>query len=224
MTRLELVQRLASEATGGAGPSSTLNQIYESKRLVNWIDDAYEHVQNLFTNWKFLRADFSFNTSATVSNYTSVSIPLPELNLWIDDSFKCYLTSDGVNVERELDYWAWEDFRRIYLFGANRTVPGPPMSFTIKPDNSLLFWPVPDNIYTITGEYYKRPQLLVADADEPLIPARYQKILVWWALQLYAGFSNAPEKYATGKEQYGILLQKLVLNQVPDIKIAGPLV
>jgi hypothetical protein len=224
MNRLSLAQRLASEATGSTGPTSTLNQTYESGRLVNWIDDAYRHVQTLFTNWQFLRRNFTFHTLPHIQTYDKVTIPLPELSLWIPDTLKVYKTAAGVGTEIELQYWNWDDFRRIYLYGANQLVENMPVYFTIKPDKSLMFWPTPEADYTISGEYYMRAQKMLDDDDEPVFAEEYQLIIVWWALQLYAGFANASEKYATGKEQYGIILQKLTLDQLPEVKLAGPLV
>lgn len=224
MNRLELVQRLALEATRSAGPSTTIGQTYENGRFVKWIDTAYEDIQNLTQTWNFLRDDFSFNTIASVQNYTSDSIPLAELGTWDEDSFKSYLTSSGVNGEIELSYIPWEEFRRIYMLGANQSTEGMPVYFTIKPDNSVSFWPVPDDEYTISGEYWKRAQVMDANDDEPLIPQQFQMIIVWKALMYYGHDAPAPEKYTAGEANYQRMLQKLELHQLPKIQLGGPLI
>lgn len=226
MNKLELAQRLAMEATRGAGPSTTTGQTYENGRFVKWIETAYETIQNLKRSWEFLRTDFSFNTIASVQNYTKASIPLEELGSWRFgcESFKCYLTSTGVAGETWLQYYPWEDFRRLYMFGSNQSIEGRPIYFTIKPNKSVSLWPIPDAEYTISGEYFKRAQTLDEDGDEPLIPDQYHMIIVWLALMYYGQDAAAPEKFTAGQLNYKMILSQLINDQLPEFEIDGGLV
>lgn len=58
---------------------------------------------------------------------------------------------------------------------------GVPTGYTLA-SGGLLLTPVPDNSYTLTLAYYKRPTTLVDDTDVPLINADYYDLMVTYAL------------------------------------------
>lgn len=207
----------------GTGPATTVAQVGEYGRIVEWIESAYQKIQNLHPNWDFLRADFSFATAASTANYTKTTAGVAELGTWKTDTFRCYLTASGVSDQQEIDYVPWAEFRESYSLGSLSTQEGRPDLFTIKPDQSVTFWPIPNDIYTVTGEYFKRAQTLSADASEPLIPLAFQDVIVWRALMFYGAYAGADEKYAHGQNEYKQVLAKLELNQLPAMEMAGPL-
>ena len=219
MTYLELCKKLRSEAgIAGTGPLSVTGQIGELGRIVSWIDNAYEEIQNLREDWFFLRNDFTFNCTATVSAYPTTTVS--NLANWKADSFRCYLTT--ANDEQWLRYIPWEQFRDLRLFGTNRTTTGKPIEFTIKPDKSLVLWPIPDATYTVNGEYYRTADVMSADADTPLF-TRYPLIIVYNALMKYAAYVSDPALYAHGQSEYGKLLDKLTRNEKANITLGRPL-
>ena len=223
-TRLQLAVDLRREAgISGSGPATTLAQTGEYQRVVEWIDTAYESVQNLHATWNFLRTEFSFPTIATTANYTKTAVGLTELGSWNTESFRCYLTATGVSDEQELDYVPWDEFRFAYGRGTQSTQTERPSVVTIKPDLSLTFWPIPNAIFTVTGEYFKRAQVMTADEDEPIIPQQFHSIIVWKALMLYGAYTGADEKYSHGQNEYRAVLNKLVKNQLPRITYGAPL-
>lgn len=204
-------------------PASVLSQTGEMRKVVDWTAKAYESVQNTHLQWNFLRDDFSFSTIASTANYTKAAVTLTELGAWKDDSFRCYLTATGVSDEQELEFVPWDDFRFIYLRGTSGTQTGRPVRFSILPDMSVTFHPIPDAVYTVTGEYFKRAQVMSANADEPIIPREYQQIIVWRALMFYGAERAAPEKYSHGNTEYRRLLRTLERNQLPKISYGAPL-
>jgi hypothetical protein len=225
-TFLELAQELAIEAgMSGAGtsPTTVTGQVGEMSRAVRWVLRAYKAVQNLHPDWKFLQTEFSFPTIAATANYTKAAASLTELGSWKDDSFRCYLTATGVSDQQDLDFVPWQDFRQTYALGSLSTQSGRPQVVTIKPDLSVTFWPIPDAVYTVTGEYYKRAQTMAADADEPIIPSEHQPIIVWRALMYYGAFAAADEKYAHGQNEYKASLSALRANQLPDMALGETL-
>lgn len=207
----------------GSGPTATTSQVGEYLRIVEWIASAYEKIQNLHPNWDFLRNDFSFATVASTGNYTKSAASVSELGTWKTDTFRCYLTATGVSDQQDIDYVPWADFRESYSLGSLSTQEGRPILFTVKPDQSVTFWPIPNAIYTVTGEYFKRAQTLAADASEPLIPLAFQDVIVYRALMFYGAYAGADEKYAHGEREYKQVLARLELNQLPEMEMAGPL-
>ena len=225
MTFLELCQRLRQEAgQAGSGPSTVVGQTYELLRTVDWIKTAYQDIQNLHAEWNFLRADLTFQTTASDNTYPIADISATEYGEWNQESFRSYLTSSGVSGEQFMEWLDWPDFRDKYVIGSNRTQEGNPRYIAQKPDTSLIVFPTPDAAYTINGEYFKRAQTMSADADEPLIPTKFHMIIVWRALMFYAGFTSAPDLYEIGQREYKNLLFKLESSQLPRIRLAGPLV
>lgn len=223
MTRLQLATRLRAECVGvsGSGPTTTLAQTGDMLNVVNWIDSAYEDIQNSRRDWNFLRDTFTFQTVAAQQGYTPTQAgavdgtPTVDLGEWITEDMRCYLTSTGVGGEQILDYVPWDTFRQTYLLGSTRAVSTRPHVVTVKPDRSLMLWPTPDAIYTVSGEYFRHNDVMTADASVPTFPARFHMLVVWRALVFYAGHAAAPETYAVGKAEHDKLFSALMRSEAP---------
>jgi len=225
MTFLQLCKRLRSEAgISGTGPVTGVGQTGESGKIVEWILSAYEDIQNRHNNWDFLRADLTFQTISGTNNYTKSAISAEEHGEWSKHGFRDYLTSSGESSEQYMYWMNWADFREIYVFGSSRATTGDPRYIAQKPDTSLIVWPTPDGTYTINGEYFKRAQVMAANGDEPLIPAKLGMVIVWRALMFYAGQANAPELYQVGEREFKRLLRKLESEQLQPVEFGAPLV
>jgi hypothetical protein len=218
MTFLQLCKRLRMEAgIPGTGPITAIDQSGEIGRIVDWVSSAYEDIQNLRATWKFLRTSFTFSTMAAKQNYTLTDVSLTDLAVWKtsrDDDLTIY---SSVSDEQYLIYCPWDVFKGTYLFGTNRTTTGRPTIATIKPDNSMSLWPIPNTVFTVIGEYYKKAQTMAVDSDEPLIPSQFHIIIVWKALMYYGAYSGSPDLYTHGEREYKHVLRKLEKNQLPAI-------
>jgi hypothetical protein len=204
----------------GTGPASVLSQTGEMKRIVDWVASAYEDIQNLHATWRFLRTDFSFSTIASTQDYLPTSVSLSDFGSWIKKDIRIY---SSVADEDSLEYCPWEIFRQAYYFGSNRTQTGRPTVITVKPNNALALWQLPNDVYTVNGEYYKTAQSMTANADSPLIPTRFQMIIVWKGLMHYGAYAGADEKYAHGSNEYKKLLALLEYDQLEDFTFGEPL-
>jgi hypothetical protein len=224
MTFLELANRLLSEANiSGSGLITTVNQKGEYKQAVDYINTAYQDIQNLHSTWNFLRKDIVFNTIENVNNYFDTSIGLSDYGDWSLDTMRVYLASAGISNEVHMTPFDWDDFRDAFLFGASRSQVGMPIYICEKPDNSLIVYPTPNDIYTINGEYYREPFTLALDTDKPAFPAKFHMIIVWRALMYFATQLNAQELYAIGNVEYRKLLLKLEQFDLPPHTVSGAL-
>lgn len=208
MTYLELVQALVREAVGlsGSGPTTVVNQTGDMRRAVDWIGRAYEDIQNLHTDWRFLRKDVTFTTETGVQVYN----PASDIGEWRRDSFRVYPTASGVGAEINLSEYEWNDFRETYLFNAIRNQTGMPTSLGYGTDRSLYLWPIPDAAgYTVVGEYYRAPHRMVENDDVPIFPEKYHMVIVWRALTFYGGHFAAPETFAQGQQEMRRLLSMM---------------
>ena len=228
MTFLELIKRLRSEAGGsGTGPSSVINQSGESLRFVNWINSAWEDIQNAQTEWRFMRFGFTVNTIANVDSYaytsctdTTTSVAIANFNHWARDSFKLYTVS--LADELELIDLPYDDWRQLYR--TRPQVANRPINSTVLPDYKIGLGPKPKGIYVLSGDYYRAAKLLAIDADTPTIPVQFQMAIVWKALMYYAAYEEAGSLYATADKNYTNIYGKLLKNQMPMIESAGPMV
>ena len=222
MNFLALCQRLGQEAgISGTGPTTVVSQTGEMLRIVEWINAAYEDVQNTHATWKFLRTDFSDVTVATTQEYTPADFSITDFGSWIEEDIRVYTAEAD---EQRLDYDLWLDFKLAFMYASNRSQTEKPTNISIRPsDNALVLWPIPNAVYTVVGEYYKTGDVLSGDADIPLIPTRFQLIIVWKALMLYGAYTAADEKYAHGQNEYKKVLRALELDQLEQLHYGEPL-
>ena len=224
MNFLELAQRFRREARiTGTGPTTVISQTGINQIAVDWILQSYEDIQNLHTDWLFLQTDFTFPTIYNTQNYTALGVNLSEFGEWKEDSFRAYLTATGASAEYRLDPVPYDDFYNLYLFGAARTQIDKPYKFTVCPDKSLSLFPIPSDVYTVVGKYYKKPQTMTANSDIPIIPVKFHMIIVYRAMMLYGAYEAANEVYTHGQNEYLKLLRELERVQLPKIKKAKPL-
>jgi len=190
------------------------------KRIVDWVASGYEDIQNLHATWRFLRTDFSFPTIANTQDYTPAAVSLPDFSEWIKNDIRIYSSAAD---ESGLEYYPWDIFRQAFFFGAQRTQTGRPSVVTVKPNKALALWALPDAEYTVNGEYYKSAQVMSANTDTPVMPTKFQMIIVWKALMHYGAYAGAEEKYAHGNNEYKKLLSMLEYEQLEDFTYGEPL-
>lgn len=218
-TFLELAQKLRQEVgASGTGPSTTLNQVGEYKRLVTWVQDAWREIQQEFPSWawNWLRGTFTLNTVAGTAGYTTTNAGISaNFAQWKPETFRIRLTSAGYGSETKLIYVPYQDFRDIYELGPR--IQGRPLHVTVKPDLTLALGPIPNDIYTIEGDYVTVPQELTADADIPLMPSQFHMAIVYLAMMYYARYEAAGEIYADAFGKYQTVLRRIAMNQLPEL-------
>lgn len=219
MNFLQLCQRLRSEAgIAGTGPSTVVNQSGEMGRIVAWVQDAYRDICDKRRDWNFLRNDFTFNLVIGTSEYAQSTVS--NLANWKTDSFRLYLTT--VNDEQWIRFLPWEEFRDFRLYGPTSTATGRPIEFSVKPDKTVTFWPIPDDTYTVRGEFFRTAPELSLDADEPLFD-RHHMAIVYNALMRNAAHTADPGTYSYAEKEYGRLINKLENERASKPTIAGSL-
>ena len=219
MNYLALCQRLRMEAgVSGTGPSAVTGQTGELGEIVTWVNAAYEDIQSLHTTWLFRQDDFSVSLISGTYTYTPASLSIDDLLEWKTDDVRIYLDAAD---EAQITYTPWDDFRRAYMIGSLPS--GRPSVFSVKPNNSIVFWPTPDGAYTCVGEYVKQVDTLSGNTDTPIFPSDFHMLIVWRALKYYAGLLAAPEKYAHGEAEYQRLMRAMENSQLPKIGWGNPL-
>ena len=221
---LTLVQRLRQESgTSGAAPATTVGQIGDIRRLVDWVSTAWVDIQNDKTDWMFMRQSIQFNTVAGQQSYTSAQAGIVSFANYKRDTFRQYRVSQGFGSEQRLNFLPYDSFRDMYLYNTQRTVQQMPIIFTLDFSKNFLLGPIPDDIYTINGEGYALPTELTLDTDRPTMPAQFHMAIVWRALMYYGQYEGAPEAYSHGQNEYARLMSKLYIDQLPVMGFGEPL-
>jgi hypothetical protein len=223
MNKLELCQRLRQEVGGaGSGPTSTVSQTGESGRLVRYIETADEDIQRARQNWDFMRASFTVQTTANVAAYSATDCGINAFRDWVRNRFKSYLTSGTVAGEillYELDYDHWYE-----VYNRGTPITGSPIHFTVLANRSFSLSPIPNGIFTITGEYQKSVTTLSGDSSTPVYPPEYHMLAVYGAMMSYGRFTGATEVYQDGANRYEQMMQQMEATQLPGIRLAGPMI
>lgn len=229
MNKLALAQKLVEKCgISGAGPVTTIAQTGELKRVVGWIDEAWTAIQQVRPDWEWMRASASFSTVAGQATYTAAQCGVADLAEWImnsrDCTFRCYLTSAGVNSEIDLSYMPYGSWRDLYQFGNMRLVRSRPMSITITPDQSIGLGMTPDSAgYTIVGDYFREPSMMTIDADIPAMPTRFHMLIVYQAMQYYAQYEGDEYVRQTSEREYNKMMGRMTIAQLPEVTVGGAL-
>lgn len=210
MTFLELVQALHSEVgAAGSSPTTVVNQVKENNRMVNWIKRADLRLQNKWVNWKFMRLEFTTNNT-TLTGVATLDAP-DNLKTWDVETFKILYPGD--TEYSDIDVVEYENIKDEIL----TTDQGAPSRIIIMPDNNLKLDPVPDGVYTVQADYYRKPVALADNTDVSLIPEEYhESAILGRAMMFYANFEGADEIKVQGQELYSEGLAEMENHQLPN--------
>ena len=100
---------------------------------------------------------------------------------------------------------------------------GYPIHITVDSLDRILVGPIPNDIYTIQGDYWLSGQVLAVDADLPDMPADFHDLVVWYAMEHYGYHQLAPEVIERAMKFSRRMMRQLEINQLPRMKVAGAL-
>ena len=226
-TFLEFTQRTSSECgIPGSGPSALSGATGQNQMLFQWVAQAYSEIQTKHPDWKFMlvKAGVSFATIAGQVEYTptQAGIALGTVGDWRVNTFRRYLTASGQSAEVRMTYKDYDTWRDGYYIGSLRTTQVDPIVFTVAPDKNLMLQ-CPLVGYTITGEYYRSPEVFDADGDVSILPTELNLAIVYQAMMYYGQYESAPEIFERGESGYNKLMKRFEKKWLPTIRGAGSL-
>jgi hypothetical protein len=203
-TYLQLCQDTAKQCgIATAGLTTVVGQTGQLLQLCEWVRDAYIELQ-AEKDWRWLRKKFTLATVDGTDTYAfgscvdvETGLAIDRFKSWkIDDSLNpptIYLTTAGVAGQIWLTYTNWDYFEALYHTGSLQSSTAFPVHVTEDPDHDLVLGITPNDIYTLTGTYYRAPQELALDADVPEMPPEFHRLIMYEAMMFYADFENADE-------------------------------
>jgi len=234
-TYLEICQDVVRECGISGTLTTTVSQTGEFNRVVNWVKQAWTEIQNRHIAWLFMRSSATVDTTAGDGTYAATdftdentSLAVSNFSHWLIDDLedppKAYLTSTGVGDEYWLSWLEWYQFRTIYLVNQNRTTQGQPSYVSWDPTLNLRLGQLPNDIYTVTANYYRSAQKFSADTDTPTgLPAQFDDVIMYRAMEKYAGYEAAQEVMIRATSEGNRLMRQLEMNQLPAIRLGAPL-
>lgn len=216
-TLLELINSTRHECGNHKELTGVTDLIGQELLYKQWVSRAWMDVQRKHQNWRFMRASFSFSTVAAQPSYTPAQANATNFGRWIPYTFRTYITASGYPTETNLECLDWDGFRDTYLFGAQRTVQGRPVVFSIQPDNGIALGPLSQAGHTITGDHFSRAMPLVNATDTPTLPDKFVDVIVFRAMTYYGMYNVAQEVVMSGADGYNRIMSELELDQLPDI-------
>lgn len=237
MTFLQLVNRAITECGDSGGPiATTAGQLGSIQRIINWIGDSWSDIQTEHDDWDWMRSSNILGAGASFvpasGQYTTplgtgvgqVGIDVDSFGKWDNRSFRSNTTTVGTNDEIYLDDIDFDVWRDSYMYGAMRQVRTRPVAVAFGPDQSVNLGPPPNGLYTITGDYFVAPTVMVADTDTPTgLPTRFNMLIVYKAMMKYAGYESAPEVYSRGSMEYNLMFAQLEAVRLPRMSFSGSL-
>lgn len=179
---------------------------YDSSEITNYLNDTQNDVFNEY-RLPFMEATQDYTLTTGVADITNGSGLPANFVLPIDVT----LTSAGqeklltVRDTREMDY-LYPDYENSTNYPT-----GAPTNW-YKYGQTIKVFPEPDQAYTLTLRYYKRPTLLSADADVPSLPSEFEELLVVGASYRVLQVKDNYDQAGILENKYQELLDKLVMK------------
>lgn len=205
--------------SGGTGPTSTQgNTITELINVTRWISNACTAIDTLWMDWKYLWLPYSVTGVAPVSSgYQYLTSPSQPVRLWDVNKLRFRPSNTPGALWQSVDYYERDRF--FTLFDPDNATAGAPAGWTITPSNQVQFGSPFDTNYDFMAEFWQRSIALANDADVPMMPAEYHRIIMCRAAVYYGNREDAPEIIQGLEAEYVDLLDKLQSDQLEDYDI-----
>lgn len=181
---MNLTQLQAALEARGYGTDTAVQQ-------TSFINEVYREICGM-QRWPFLeKQDTSVVTAVNVAGYSLAGIT----DLRSIDAVRIEVTANQEYYD--LEYMDPQPFRDMEHLDRDVATP----FYWTFINNTLRFYPTPDQAYTVRIDYIMQPADLVAAADTPVLPAAYHDVLVWGAIESMAfrqrdwiGIQNAQQR------------------------------
>lgn len=209
MNFLQLCKRLRQEVgAAGDGPAAVTGQHGEYQRLIDWVRQAWLEIQQEQHEWRFNWAEASIELDAGFREYS----PPADLDRWDAATLRVH--------DRRLCETPWTIFRERFREDSDREWPS---TITRIPNGNLRMDTSPAQLSWLTFEYWRTPQELKANIDEPRLPEQYHMVIVYRAMLAYALYENAPEVATAAREGETKIMAEMMRRELPAVDVGGPL-
>lgn len=248
MTFLQLVQQLVLETgtdlntrvdTVSWPPSYSYGESSQHiERCINWVRRAWLDLQEDQAEWGFM-----LHRAAMPMAEGQWSYPVKELvdaELLAQEEpytferlvpFTAYLdqrfiwVADGSNDRPGISPCYYIPYEQFYGMDdqRNRFERGRPARYTVGPDERIEFDRSPENDDFYAEFLFRHtPQELTTNDEEPIgLPPRFHDLIVYYAIEHYAGYDETNPQYIRAKRLTKRLRNKLRMKSTPEYTMVG---
>lgn len=154
---------------------STFRQLIDEVLEFQFAPGKYETLVKRWLNQAQRKAviQSEFRTQETAQSYETTA---EDGSLALPEDFGRFIDFIGPEGTGSVTPLSREDFDSLPVSS------GRPAYYLIR-GNELLLYPTPDAGYDLTLRYWRLPQDMEADGDEPEIPVQYHEVLIAYAMQ-----------------------------------------
>ena len=196
-TFLELCRAVANESgtLEGDRPLTTAGQTGRLALVVSWVRQGWVDIQNV-AQWRFLKRPIPETAELVAGTrfYTAASFGITDHQSWIVGNptpLSVFPAGGDQGVESRLVFLDFEDWYLRFDYGSGAAETGKPVYVSLDSDLRLCIGPAPDANYRLRGRYGRKPQVLAADAEVPIMPDQYHEAIKWKAISLLVEFDEA---------------------------------
>lgn len=216
-TYLQLCQQLQREAVfPGADMSSVTGQSGEYLKIVRWVERAWTEIQ-IEKPWNFRWAAFSVALSSGSRVFDVRTLIGSDAADSIATTEPLVLTHPTSGLKRRIQLVDWPLFLRNWADANSRDLEAWPAQCSVRPDGSLEFNQNLDVAYTLAGSYLRKPQVLAANDDEPIMPEAYHQAILYRALKKYAEFEEAGPLLQTASYNDSLWSDRMCRDLLPSV-------
>jgi len=228
-TYLSLVNDFVRETalSGGSALDSVINATGDQAKAAYWIKQANNQIQREWLNWDFLWVSTTQNLTqdSTIVPPETEKIPVipgqpDKISIGIINFIKrkslAVIAADGEAHFPVFMDWNNSDFVRFYTY-ETQDPSNFPAWWSMRPDRTILLSePIESSDLTCRYDFHRKPRQFYEDADIPLIPEDFTRLIVVTAKIMYAEHEDAPEVSAGAHEEYDYLLSEMEAAHLPD--------
>lgn len=190
----------------GNGPTSVENPAGYEEALVQFVKDAWEDIQNLREDFRFMRNFWNDSTVPSQSDYGHDDVK----------SFK--KNSVRIKVSEKWVYLREGDDDGLREQFANAE-EGQPQYYSQITQGRIRLYPTPSEIYEIGATIFSVPEILETNSQVPTFPVAYHRLIVYQALEKLAVFLSSPELYSKYQESADTLRGQMYRTEVPEKRV-----
>jgi hypothetical protein len=82
------------------------------------------------------------------------------------------------------------------------------------PDKRLGLYPIAEAGLTFGGDYYRTPQVMSGNTDEPRMPDEYHMAIVWRAVAMWSASEENPALLQTATQNFRSLMTKMEATEL----------
>ncbi len=205
MTYLELCQKV-NTLSGMQGTFSSVTSTGYQGTIAALVSAAWEDIQNLRQDWEFLKVETGFSTVVGQTEYTLLNIFGSSTS--VVGKYRGIL-GDDARVLQKISYDAY------LLKEVDEEDNSEPSRYAIHPTTQSIWMNPASEVEALALHYWRKPQVLANNTDEPICPSEFHMAIVYQALVNYGVFLGSGDMFQGYTSRASSIIGDMMRQQIP---------